>query len=177
VKAKIIMGLEDFGVILRPVQPLSVSSAECELLSHGFAASGALGLPHQATYVLSDEAKNIEAMLKRDPDNDALVSYLSIRYAICQPDAATQAFLDIVTQIAGKFCLQIAGLGPSAEFSCDTLEEFQQYAREKVSQAKFRWSSLFAGDTEEVVISVAESWKYFIAKHPEAMQSKRVLVR
>ncbi len=171
------MGLEDFGVLLRPTQPLSVSSAECELLSRGFSASGKAALPHQITYVLSDEAKSIEAMLKRDLGHDALVSYLSIRYAICQPDAATRAFLDIITQLTGKFCFQITGLAPGVEFSCNTLTEFEEYAREKVAQAKTRWSSLFGGDTEEVVVSVAESWKYFIAKHPEAMHSKRLLVR
>ena len=171
------MGLEDFGVILRPIQPLLASSAELELASYGFAASSILALPHQSCSVLSDEAKNIEAMLKRDPNDDALVSYLSIRYAVCQPEAATEAFLDIVAQVAAKFCLQITGLAPGAEFSCDTLEEFRQYAREKIRQAKSRWSSLFAGDTEEVVVSVAESWKYFSAKHPEVMQSKRILVR
>ena len=170
------MGLEDFGVILRPAQPLLASLMECELLVYGFVTSGGTGLPHQFTYVLSDGSKNIEAMLKRDSDNDALVSYLSIRYAICQPEAATQVFLGVVTQVAAKFCLQITGMAPGVEFSCDSLDEFQEYAAEKVRQAKSRWSSLFAGDTEEVVVSVAESWKYFIAKHPEVVQSKRVLV-
>lgn len=176
-KAETIVGIEDFGVILRPVRPLLASSAECELFTHGFVASGGTGLPHERTYVLGDRSKNIEAMLRGDSNDDTLLSCLSIRYAVCQPEAATQAFLDIVTQAAEKFCLEITGLAPGVEFSCDTLTEFQEYAKEKVKQAKSRWSSLFAGDTEEVVVSVAESWKYFIAKHPEVMQSKRVLVR
>lgn len=167
------MGLEDFGVLLRPIQPLLASSLECDLFSRGFAASGRPTLPCQSTYTLSDESKNIEAMLKRDPDHDAFASYLSIRYAICQPESATQAFLDVVTQIAGKFCLQITGIAPGVEFSCNTPSEFQEYTVEKVRQAKSRWSSLFAGNTEEIVVSVAESWKYFIAKHPEMMQGRR----
>ena len=171
------MGMEDFGVILRPTQPLSASSAECDLLNQGFVASSGTAFPHTAYYVLCDETKNIEAMLKRDPDHDPLVSYLSVRYAVCQPEAATEAFLDIVTQIAGKFCLQITGIAPGIEFSCDTLGEFQEYTRERVKRAKFRWSSLFNGDTEEVVVSVAGSWKHFAAKHPEVFQSGPLSVK
>ncbi len=167
------MGLEDFGVLLRPTQPLLASSVECDLFSRGFAASGRPTLPCQSTYALSDKSKNIEALLKRDTADNDFVSYLSIRYAVCQPAAATEAFLDVVTEAVGKFCLQITGLAPDVEFSCDTLGEFQEYTVEKVRQAKSRWSSLFAGDTEEVVVSVSESWKYFIAKHPEMMQGKR----
>ncbi len=164
------MGMEDFGVLLRSTQPVLASSIECDLLDWGFVASGRPTFLHESTYVLSDESKNIEALLKRDPDNDALVFYLSVRYAVCQPETATESFLDIVTQAANKFCLQITGLAPGIEFSCDTLGEFQEYAEEKVRRAKSRWSSLFAGDTEEVVVSVAESWKYFIAKHPEIIK-------
>ncbi len=165
------MGLEDFGVILRPTQPLLVSSVEAELFSDKFAAGGISSFPREFLYVLRDETKNIEALLKRDPNNDALVSYLSIRYAVCQPEAATQAFLDVVTRIAGKFCLQVTGLAPGVEFSCNALGEFQEYVKENVKRAKSRWSGLFAGDTEEVVLSVAESWKYFAAKHPETFRS------
>ena len=169
------MGIEDFGVLLRPAQPISADLVEHDLLNQGFVASSGTAFPHTAYYVLCDEAKNIESMLKRDPDHDPLLSYLSVRYAICQPETATEAFLDIVTQIAGKFCLQMTGLAPGVEFSCNTLGEFQEYTREKVSQAKSRWSSLFAGDNEEVVLSVAESWKYFIKKHPQALRSERHL--
>lgn len=167
------MGLEDFGVLLRPTQPLLASSVECDLSNRGFVASGGSGLSRESTYVLSDEAKNIEALLRRDSNSKGLTSCLSVRYAICQPETATQVFLDIVTQITGKFCLQITGIAPGVEFSSETLDEFRQFTRDKVKQAKYRWSSLFAGDNEEVVVSVAESWKYFIAKHPEALQSRR----
>lgn len=171
------MGMEDFGVLLRPTQPLLASLAERELLSYGFAATKTATLSHQSTYVLRDKSKNIEALLKRDPNNDAFASCLSIRYAVCQPEAATEAFLDVVGQIAEKFCLQITGLAPGVEFSCDTLGEFQEYTREKAKQAKFRWSSLFNGDTEEVVVSVAESWKHFAAKHPEVFRSGPLSVK
>lgn len=171
------MGIEDFGVLLRPVQPLSADLVERELLSHGFLFAGRGSLPRERTYVLCDNTKNIEALLKYDAANETMASYLSIRYAVCQPETATEAFLDVVGHIAGKFCLRITGLAPGVEFSCNALGEFQEYTREKVKRAKSWWSSLFAGDTEEVVVSVSESWKYFAAKHPEVFRSGPLSVK
>jgi hypothetical protein len=169
--------MEDFGILLQPAQPLSADLAERELLNCGFRFAGEGSLPRERTYVLCDDTKNIEALLKYDAANEAMASYLSIRYAVCQPKSATEAFLDVVGYIAEKFCLQITGLAPGVEFSCHTLGEFGEYTWEKVKRAKSRWSSLFAGDTEEVVVSVAESWKYFAVKHPEVFRSGPLSVK
>ena len=173
------MGMEDFGVLLRPTQTLSVSAVEQHLSSRGFVMNDpAFALsPNQSTYVLSDKDKNIEVLVKGNADDEGLTKYISIRYAVCQPETATEAFLDVVGQIAGKFCLQITGLAPGVEFSCDSLSEFQEYTWEKVKRAKSRWSSLFDGDTEEVVVSVAGSWKHFAAKHPEVFRSGPLSVK
>lgn len=173
------MGLEDFGVILRPVQPLYGAAVERGLLGMCFSkiSPAAMALPHQAAYVLRDGEKNIEALLRRQPDNENLLDCVSIRYAVCQPAPATQTFLDIVAQFVSEYPLQITGIAPGIEFSGDTLNEFGECAMQKIMAAKSRWSGLFGGDTEEVVLSVADSWKYFLAKHPKALQSERHLVR
>ncbi len=162
------MGMEDFGVILRPDQAVSVSSVECQLVSDGFVVNSfvSASFPNQAAYVLSDCAKNIEALLKRNAVDETLMDYLSIRYAICQPDTATQTFLDVVTHLACKFPLQIEGTSSGEEFSRKNLNEFREFVVEKVVKAKSRWSNLFEGDREEVVLSVADTWKYFRTKHP-----------
>jgi hypothetical protein len=162
------MGMEDFGVILRPNQAVSALSIECQLVSNGFVVNNfvSMSFPNQATYVLSDSAKNIEALLKRNAADETLADYLSIRYAICQPDTATQAFLDVVSQLVCKYPLQIEGTSSGKEFSRGNLNEFRDFVAEKIVGSKSRWSSLFEGDCEEVVLSVADTWKYFRTKHP-----------
>ena len=173
------MGMEDVGVILRPCKPLSVSAAEHQLLCDGFAASKpAFALfPNEFTYVLSDASKNIEALLKGNADDPTLMKYLSIRYAVCQPETATEAFLDVVTHLVCKLPLQIEGISSGKEFSRENLDEFRELAAEKAAKAKARWSSLFGGDTEEVVVSVAGSWKHFAEKHPEVFRSGPLSVK
>ncbi len=162
------MGMEDFGVILRPRQALSVSAVEHHLFSDGFVADDpAFALfPNESTYVLRDKDKNIEALVKRNTDDQALMKYLSIRYAVCQPETATQTFLDVVSQLVCKLPLQIEGISSGKTYSRGTLKEFREFVLERVVKAKSRWSSLFEQDTEEVVLSVADTWKYFKAKHP-----------
>lgn len=171
------MGMEDIGVILRPCEPLTVSAVERQLLRGGFAAhiSDSVSFPHESLYVLSDKEKNIEALLKGETDDPALTRYLSIRYAICQPESATQAFLDVVSQLVCTMPLQIEGIASGVIYSKGTLSEFRELISEKIVEAKSRWSSLFEQDTEEVVLSVAESWKYFIAKHPQSLRSEQPL--
>lgn len=167
------MGMEDFGVILRPCRALSVLAVEDYLFSEGFVVNNpAFALfPNESTYVLSDEYKNIEALVKKNADDQALIKYLSIRYAVCQPETATQAFLDVVSHLVCKLPLQVEGISSGKTYSRGTLSEFREFVSENVAKAKSRWSGLFAGDTEEVVLSVAESWKYFAAKHPETFRS------
>lgn len=170
------MGIEDFGVLLRPAQPLSADLVERELLSHGFLFAGRGSLPRERTYVLCDNTKNIEALLKYDAADETMASCLSIRYAICQPEAATQAFLAVVSQFVCNMPLQIEGIDSEKTYSRETLNEFCEFVLERVAKAKSRWSSLFEQDMEEVVLSVADSWKYFIAKHPQVLRSKHQLV-
>jgi hypothetical protein len=162
------MGMEDFGVILRPNQAVSVSSVECQLVSNGFVVNNpAFALfSNESIYVLSDKDKNIEALVKRNADDHALMKYLSIRYAVCQPQTATQAFLDVVSQLVCKLPLEIEGISSEKTYSRGTLSQFREFALERIVKAKSRWSNFFEQDTEEVVLSVADTWKYFRTKHP-----------
>jgi len=164
------MGLEDFSAVLRPLETLRFSEVEAELLQSGFVKTAVLPniLPHQVTYILSDPNKIIEALLKQNSQDSNLMDYLSLRFAICQPPVATKSFLDIITKLVEKYQFYVDNVVPEKVYLRESMhDEFPSVVIQEVRKAKSRWSKIFEDDSEEVVMTVADTWNYFREKHPK----------
>jgi hypothetical protein len=176
------MGLQDYTTRLTPSSLESVSFQQVvgTLLDIGFeegepavVVSGArLAVPPQNEFffVRHDRVSVIEALLRRDTEAPQSVGSLSLRFALCQPSAATSVFLDVVAALALQYQFNIAG--EHALYCPNCLDEFRQEVELRVAEGKARWRALFEGDATELPIGVDQAWSYFLERHPGLVSSR-----
>lgn len=210
------MGLEDYGVILRPTgAELPVGAVRRTLEELHFhkdrptcdygAARLATPPEDETAFTLEDDAQIIEALvrhrvipaaiaitrteteirlgkalrhLKRlwrqfsermelEVHGGPVVDYVSVRFAVCQPDTATKRFLEVVQTLTERHRMSI--LQGDVEYAPERFEEFRAQTEEAVWQQKRAWQNIFGGDLEEQKMRVEEAWTYFLRKHSDLL--------
>jgi hypothetical protein len=149
VEKKVIMGIEDYGIVLQPCDGLSVEKAEVIdlLCGMGFHIDEAAEqFSNEAAFVARRTNGIVEALVRFRNDT---VDYLSIRIAVCQPFTLVDDFFCIVkgiSKISGMCVYE--GYANKIYRSSDDMSDLYQHIATKVKHLKLTWSTLFQGDEE-----------------------------
>jgi len=127
-------------------------------------------IPPQVGVTLSKTVQQLKRLwqqvserLQLEISGGPTVDYVSVRFAICQPNTAAEQFLEVVQNLSHKHQMSISHDG--IEYAPEQFEEFRVRAEEQVWQQKRMWRNMFEGDMEERRMRVEEAWAYFLQKH------------
>ncbi len=173
------MGLADYTAILRPVSGMRIArqdvvafleAKEFSAIAPTNVTGGALlASPpiDEIAFVKEHTDYILEALVKLTPDRMA-IRCVSVRFAICQPERATEAWSDSVCSLIGSLGLQVY-LEDSDE--PDAPGAFVSMARAQIKAKKQQWRALFDGDTDEIVTSVERAWRHYLKRHQQLVAS------
>jgi hypothetical protein len=167
------MGIQEYAVRMTPREAASVDAKRVieglwhlgyrYLPTHPAEVEGAILVePPRDEARLAEESRDyiIEAMVKTDEEG-AQLKYLSLRFAVCQPDSVVLRFFDVVNHLALEYRLTISdGWREYEPGSSELLTAMQKEVRAR----KLRWSQIFDGNQEEHKVAVSEAWGLYQAK-------------
>jgi hypothetical protein len=176
------MGLQDYTTQLSPSSDVRISFHDLagSLTDLKFVALDPIHIvggaflgeipQHEVALVRQDNVSIIEALVRLDTEVPDRVSNVSVRFALCQPQAATTTFLAIVGALAREYQFYIKG--EQQRYCPDCIDEFRIEVEQQVAAGKARWRELFEGDTSELPIRVDQAWSYFLERHPNLVAAR-----
>ncbi len=167
------MGVEDYGSWLHPCAEWPDKQSLKQTLSKiGFVCetpSELLYQPFPGEEMLTfDDGKHIIEILIRDnqKEDQPLIGFISIRFAVCQPITVVDRFFEIIVQLLRRHNLSVKDCYGGGIYQEEYITDFKPKVLKQVQAMKERWQQMFGGDTEEPKIAVNQVWSYFKKKHP-----------
>jgi hypothetical protein len=148
-----------------PAKLAEAPDDEIRLTARHGTQDGLLGSESAGEYV-------VEALIRTGEPSDSPARQfesLSLRFAVCQPEAAAWHFLKLVKRICEA--LSLAVVRGEKSYSPETFWAFRLRANEEIRSQQALWRTIFEGDAEHPAVGVDESWSHFLLKHPGLLAS------